>query len=619
MIGLPDIVRQTCFAAFVGLQFGMVELARLRAGHYDPRVSDLARLLLVHALLGAAIGATAYFGLRVLGRLTGRPPAARLVAVLPSFLTLFAMGGIVVNVLYLPARLSVPSLLADLGLLLGVLGIAFLWSRRPFSRRTDRALAGVLVTLNLVIVLWPAGDARSGATVRREAERGDRTPPNIVIVLLDTLRADHLGVYGYARPTSPRIDELAGRGIVFDHAYSTSNWTRPSVASLLTSTMPSRHGAIEVNRRIAATTPLLAEALSVRGYAVGFFTVGVNVEPSDGYARGVDEFFTLHSRSVVDTTLFMRHVILPLARATMGSGGTPGTAHGSQPVMLTDAATRWAETVPARRPLALYVHYHGPHSPYAPPREIALELNGREPDPRFEEHPENWAGENALVPEDRDRIVAQYDAEVLWHDRSVGALLDRLQALGRLDNAVVIVTADHGEGFGEHGNWAHGVGMWNETVRIPMILWASDPALAAGRIATPVSLLDLAPTITDFADAPTPASFDGGSLRPLLTSGEEPERFVVIENPKHDELGLRTAEWAYFEGATPAGHMQWLYRADDLRQERDLGAEHPDLLATFHELLVARREADRERADESEVMELDEDRVEQLKALGYLQ
>ncbi len=453
------------------------------------------------------------------------------------------------------------------------------------------------------------------------AEGGGGRPPDIFLILLDTLRPDHLGAYGSARPASPRIDALAAAGLVFDRAASNTNWTRPAVATLFTSTMPSRHGAIEVNRRISADLPLLAESLAARQMAIGFFTWGTNIEPSDGYDRGVDLFHTESSRPLTATTLFMRHIVLPLwpdSRRLLG--GYRASEGRGRPAALTERALEWVGQVDPRRPVFAYLHYGGPHSPYDPPPPFAGAFAQRPTVDRLTLPPnDNWAGPEALTPEDRQQMIDQYDEEILWHDGQIGLLVDGLEALGRLEHAIFIVIADHGEAFGEHGVWAHGDSLFGEVVRIPMIVWTSLDWGQPRRLEVNASLIDLAPTLAEAAGAPVPASFDGGSLLPWLEGREEEQRTVFFENPKHDELGVRTAEWTYFEGKTPDGTGRWLYRADDPGERENLADRLPEVAEELHRLVTARREMDRARAVEADTMEIDPERAEQLRALGYLQ
>lgn len=615
--------------ALVGLLFGALELVRLGLGNYTPSLRQLLEVLGIHSALGALLGlpvallaalATRLLPAPATGRGSGWSPWLRqLTPVAPAFAVLFAMGALAINVLYLPARLSPASLAADLAMAAAAALAAAAWARRPAGGALDRGLVAVALIATGAIAIWVATPPAARAPTVRGAA-GSGRPPNIFLVLLDTLRADHLGAYGYERQTSPRIDALAAEALVFERAYSTSNWTRPAVASLFTSTMPSRHGANEVNRRISPELPLLAESLAARQMAVGLFTFGANVEPSDGYDRGTDHFYTANSRPLTATTLFLRHLVLPLLPEVRSwlEGHRPASAEVG-PETLTDRALEWVASVDPQRSVFAYVHYFGPHTPYDPPPPYAGAIGGRPPDPRLTEPPEDWAGEDALAPANRTQMINQYDEEILWHDAEVGRLFDGLKALGRLDHALFLITSDHGEGFGEHGVWAHTSGLFDEVVRIPLILWSTFDWGQPRRLGIHASLLDLAPTLAEVAGAPVPGSFDGGSLLAWLQAQREEQRTIFIENPKNDEIAVRTEEWVYFEGQTGSGEERWLYRAADAAQTENLVDRFPEVVEELRQLASARRKMDRSRAVEAVTMEIDPEREEQLRALGYLQ
>ena len=624
------MAKQTFLLAALGVQFGLFEAARLRWGGFPLTAADLAVQLAAHLGVALLVGLPCLLVTAIAARILERRSASaspaggglrRWLAGVPFFWTLFVLLGVIVNVRYLPAMLSPLSLLGDLLLLLGVVAAAIAWRRRRWGRSVDRALATGVLAANLLVALWAWGGPPAGLAAGRPT--GVPPPgnaPDVLLVLIDTLRADHLGAYGYPRDTSPRMDELAAAGTVFERAYSNSNWTRPSVASLFSSAMPSRHGANEIDRAVSRDLPLLAEAMTQRGYEVGFFTRGGNVEPADGYGRGVGTFYHRRSRSTLDRSVLPRYLgagILPgIERAREGGDGE---IDPTGPRTLTDTALSWLGEADRRRPVFMYVHYMGPHRPYAAPAPFDRAFSAVPPVPELMSPPDPWAGPEALSDADREQMIAQYDGEILWHDAEVGRLVEGLGRAGRRRGSVVMITSDHGEAFGEHGMWGHNAGLFEEQVRVPLIVWASLGWDSPRRLAVPVSLLDLAPTLMEIAGAPVPASFDGGSLLDWLKGGVPPaDRTVFMENPRHDELGVRTAEWAYFEGRSPLGDGPWLYRADDLRQENNLAAELPEKVAELRELVVERRRIDSQRAGSSTTVELTEERRERLRALGYI-
>jgi arylsulfatase A-like enzyme len=214
-------------------------------------------------------------------------------------------------------------------------------------------------------------------------------------------------------------------------------------------------------------------------------------------------------------------------------------------------------------------------------------------------------------------MIDQYDGEVAWHDAHIGRLLDGLREAGRLDEAIVAIVADHGEGFGEHGVWGHNAGLFEEVVRIPMIFRGTG--VRPGRTRVAASLVDLAPTLAELSGAASPREFDGASLAPWLAGAGAGERTVFVENPLNDEIGVRSGEWAYFEGKTGDGFQRWLFRAEDARQTEELSARHPEVAERLRRLAAERRDRDRSVGVKSVEIELDAERRRMLEALGYVE
>jgi arylsulfatase A-like enzyme len=630
---LADIlVRPLFLIVLVGLQFGILATANLRRGGFSLSGSEGMALAGGHILLALAVGAPALLlalSIRFARRRFDEEARGGRLGILwraaPSLAvcwTLFVLLGAYINVEFLPTMLSPASLLADAALLLVIAGGGWAWSIRPWGRRLDGVLVAVILAADFAVGIWAsssipgASDSRV-ATVDQESVKR----PNIVLLLLDTLRADHLGAYGYQRETAPRIKELANSGILFERAYSSTNWTRPAVASLFTSTMPSRHRLNAVDRALSPSLPLLAETLSAVGYRTVFVSAGPNIEPEDGYGRGVDHFDYSRARPpLLRTPLIAEFALRYFPSVEFWFRPRGSATNAADPAEFTDRALRWAAEIEKERPLFLYVHYLGPHSPYDPPFPYYEPFTELPPVKRLLDPPsKKWAGQDWLSPSDRQQMIDQYDGEILWHDGQVGRLIDRLRELGRLDDAVVVVIADHGEGFGEHGLWSHNAGMFDDVVRIPMIFWSPNRWAEPSRLSVPVSLIDVAPTLAAIAGAEIPGSFDGGNLLPWIEKRTSRGRIVFTENPNNGELGIRTGEWAYFEGSTAAGFGRWLFRADDHEGREDLSETHPELVEEFHQLVQARREVDRSLQAESVEIELDDQRRQELRALGYVE
>lgn len=367
-------------------------------------------------------------------------------------------------------------------------------------------------------MLWPEADAlklarapyrASNAIAMRDAAEILADAPHIVLVMIDTLRADHLGSYGYPRPTSPNIDRLADEGVRFANVSATSSWTLPSVASLFTSRRPEDHGATAWGRRLKESDRTLVEHLHSAGYATtGVSGNFVHVNEKVGFDRGFDRWQTL-SVALVDEekeALFA------------GKEGEPGlrapTAREINEAVFTELPP------PGARPLFLYVHYMEPHSEYDPPADLraafvrdATPLAGMET-VTSDLLGELVRGEVAMGSRELARVVDLYDAEIAAVDRALGELLVGLKARGYGDKLVVAVVSDHGEELDDHGSWFHGLTLHTEALTVPLVVWDSRGRSGPPVIEAPVDLLDVPTTLLGLADIGRPGGMAGRDLLP---------------------------------------------------------------------------------------------------------
>ncbi len=284
--------------------------------------------------------------------------------------------------------------------------------------------------------------------------RAPSAPPNIVLIVLDTVRADRLSCYGYHRPTSPRIDELCARGIRFDRASSTSTWTLPAHASVFTGLYPVEHGATQENATLGAGPATLAEILSDRGYA----TLGVSANPivsrDAGFARGFDRF--------EETWREARRERAP----------------GRDPHPNLDAVAKLLETAP--EPFFLFVNFIEAHAPYAPPEPLRSRFLSDRATPALVEAAA--AASTSTFYLEPDAITAEtfavlsdlYDGEIAYVDALVGRLVESLETSGRLDRTMLVVTSDHGENLGDHRHFRHVFSLYVSTVRVTLIFVLPD-------------------------------------------------------------------------------------------------------------------------------------------------
>jgi arylsulfatase A-like enzyme len=437
--------------------------------------------------------------------------------------------------------------------------------------------------------------------------------PNIIMVVIDTLRADRLGSYGYARGLTPFLDQLAARGTRFDAAYANSSWTCPSVASLFTSRYPTQHGVIGFASPLSAAERTLGEALADAGYRGGGFTANFRLTPELGYAQGFRYW----------------GAYLPDVR----SGDPVSKVRGGR---LRDEADSWIQgsrILPNKQPFFLYFQLMEPHAPYEPPapfRERFAPPTDIDDVAAMKKLVMPAPGLKGLAGPQLARMLALYDGEVASADDQVRQLFARLDALGVLQDALIIITADHGEEFGEHGHLLHGTTLYEPAIRVPLLIVGGG--VAAGQsVRQPVSLLDVAPSVLELIGLPAEPSFEGRSLAPLLRGGSPAAgtHAAISELERVEERGpeMRLHSRAVSDGArkailTPSGGLEVYDLATDPRERRPLvGARAVEVaspLAPFaaEQRALAARPRDLKRSQSAVI---DDATKEKLRALGYHQ
>lgn len=388
------------------------------------------------------------------------------------------------------------------------------------------------------------------------------TPRNVIVVLVDTLRADRLGAYGNTRGLTPFLDSLGGHSYVFRNAYSQAPWTSPSVAALFTSRLPSELGIVAFQSNIEERETALAEVLRDHGYRTGaflahWFLVG------HGFEQGFDVFQQWHyqgepktrgphlneqalawldgraanQRSSRSTSVHYPEPHVPYAppadaldRAFAWNDRSPLFVYLHYPeprvpyAPAADALDRpfaWLEedAVSGRSPVFMYLHYTEPHVPYLPPADALKRVRGDGVAPDVNAINalvvKKGGAPSALTAAQLHDVTDLYDGEVASLDATLSALFDGLQARHLLDNAVVVVTADHGEGFQEHGYVGHGNTLFNDLVHVPLLI--SVPGMSTRiDVDEPVALIDVAPTVLDLVGITAPSSFEGHALGPVM-------------------------------------------------------------------------------------------------------
>jgi len=333
----------------------------------------------------------------------------------------------------------------------------------------------------------------AGCGVREEAPR-----PDVVLVIVDTLRADHMSAYGYERETTPRIDAWFADGRRFERMYATTSFTPSSVASALTGRYPQHHGVRTMLQPIDEGIRTLPGALQEAGYETAGFVSNVNLQDRwVGLGKDFDHY---------DDTLPQRELFRSMAERTAEA--------------TTDAALEWLAARENDAPLFLMVHYIDPHGPYAPPEPKVREFSHDDPVPVSLQKVPEYQRYPDLT--DGAEYIDLYDEEIAYADHHIGRLLDEVAARER--ETVYVLTADHGETLMDNPGWfQHGHHVYEELMRVPLLI--RGPGIESAIVEAPVSLVDIAPTLRDLLDVPMRADLDGVSLIESI-----PPRDIFVES-----------------------------------------------------------------------------------------
>jgi arylsulfatase A-like enzyme len=427
------------------------------------------------------------------------------------------------------------------------------------------------------------------------AERATREPdgPNVVLIVVDALRADHLGIYGYERDTSPNLDRLASRGVLFRNAYSSASMSKPALSSLLTSMHPSSHNALDEWGVLADQALTLTEVLKASGYRTMLYDGG---NPYLAPEFRLDQGFDLNSRVI-----------------------------GARP--LTDAFLRALPEL-KRDKFFAYLHYMDVHTPYAVHDYNTLfkdEISSKlglvwGPEAKVAISLDDVARIGREDPDARVSLIALYDGEIRSMDDQVQRVIDGLAEHGLLEDTLVIFTADHGEQLWDHDGFGHGNMLYEEGIRVPLMLFGNG--LAAADVTTRVRLIDVFPTLMEsIGDDVAGRSVDGESLWPTL-------RGDVADRPVFSMLGSRRRGQFYYSLIHEGMKLHYFIDGENVdRGLFDLKSdphERVNIAAIQPEVVDSLVERLQPYIDESsegimETVELESDLEDELKSLGYLQ
>ncbi len=490
------------------------------------------------------------------------------------------------------------------------------WERRHARREeaTGRYARRIALLLGLGAVLGLVNLAPALHASRASASAAAPERPNLIVIVLDALRADHLGLHGYERDTSPALDAFARDAVVFEQAISQSTFTKASIASLFTGRAPYEHGVYWGDRRAAGggltadvlpeRETTLAEALRTRDYLTAAWVQNSHLRPHMGFAQG----FVDYRDQQGDAERIDRRFLA------------------------------WLSTPARLERFFVYLHYIDLHDPYRPEPPYDTAFGGPGVDAAYEgidldawgTYLEGVRSGRIEVSEERvEAFRALYDGQIRYLDERLGRVFDELRERGLYDDSVIVVTSDHGDAFLEHGFVSHSATPYDELARVPLLIKLPGSRHAGRRVERQVRLIDVAPTLLDLAGAPRPRRMSGCSLVPLLAgrpddwAAERPECSIApIEIAEVEgeapTLGLRAGGYKYIVG--PAGEELYDLERDpgelrNLLKEEDFSAERE--LAAFRGL--ADRIAEQRARAEAGSVELDPQTIRELRGLGYIE
>ena len=517
-------------------------------------------------------------------------------------------------------------------------------------------LAGRAVTLSLqlqsesagTLGFWGSPVVRSlGAPPRvdesaaRSGSGGSTPPQGVIFIQADTLRRDHLNLYGHPRETAPFLTRMAKEGVQFNNAISQASWTKVSTSSMMTSLYPTTHGVREQTDRLPSSVTTMAEVYKAAGYA----TLSLSSVPFTGQYTNLHQGFEeLHENG------------------SLPAAGTP-----LSPKSARDYVDRLVAWVERHRdvPFFAYLHVFDPHSPYEPYKPY----NTKWGDPaRTEQHRKEVAAVTKLIVDpfmrtrslptreevmkagfDPARYVEQetdwYDGSIRAMDVEIGRLFEQLRRMGLDEKTLVVLTSDHGTEFHEHGRFFHGHTVYGELTNIPLIV-RSPTRVATGRVIEDlVQSIDIMPTMLELSGLKPPAEVQGQSLRPFLTltstggssspaswpgwkprpaiSERAPQRGATVEQGR-ESVAIVDANWKLIQNTTrPPGLPEFElfdYFKDPLNKQ-NVAAEHPDVVARLAKLIAGWREmatAARVKPDAETAKTLSAEELQRLRSLGYV-
>jgi arylsulfatase A-like enzyme len=510
---------------------------------------------------------------------------------------------------------STAGILVHVGLIVGAIAVYFLLSRALRTSANARGVPAVglrwTATIFVTALVVAVGLNAVAGRVKPSALRAPTAKgPDVMLIIVDTLRADHIGAYGATDVKTPAIDSLARDGVVFEHAFADSSWTRPSIATILTSLYPSSHQVMHKTDLLPDAVTTLAEAMSKGGYRTAGIVTNINIAPSFNFQQGFDsyrylapDFFFGATDSGSKLSLYSG---MRLIRERFLAKKKYVNNYYQDAKTVGETALPWLEHDPAQ-PFFSLIHYMDPHDPY-----FEIPYDGRAVARVETPHPS---------PDRAPELRRLYVSDIEYFDGFLGRLLADLHRLGLYDDMVIALVADHGEEFYEHGGWWHGTTLYDEAVHVPLIVKLPGNVNAGSRHQELARLLDVMPTLLARAGVAVPPAAQG---RDLFGGGPAPQAVYAEEDHEGNELhSVRTRDWKLIVAnpGNPRGLApEELYDLrSDPKEKHNVAGSNADELGALKADLASLRKAAASSAVAGESGELDDASKARLKALGYME
>jgi len=432
-----------------------------------------------------------------------------------------------------------------------------------------------------------------------------RAPCDVVLLVSDATRADHLSLYGYERPTAPELEAIAAEGVVWETMLSAGSSTIVSTPSILSALFPTQHGMAGHSNVLADSVRLISQHMEAAGYDTYGHTTNPHLKGRQGFARGYDVYNEKGGWEIEAEEVFATYLHWYLSRASQA-------------------------------PVFAFLFVIDPHAPYAPPPEYQTRF-----DPDWEKLPvasfmqlRRYGAE--FDPRARENLIAQYDGEIAFMDACIGRFWRALERIGARENTLFVYTSDHGEEFFEHRDWGHNSALYEESIHVPLLVYFPSPLRLPRigprgvRVPGPVSHVDILPTILAYAGLPIEGVPNGVDLWPTIGRQQPDEtRWVYCEEILEDygpfELrAIRGVEWKYIRNTRNGDQPprpEELYRLSEDPGERvNVHSQYPATARRLAEMLASRLARLRLSApDSTQTIELDAGTREDLRSLGYIE